>query len=314
MYHRCLRPALVSFLVLLGGALARDADAHGFSWVAQAGGPADDGAWAVAVDSHGNSYVTGSFPGVATFGPGEPHETTLTAFGPQDIFVAKYTRTGALAWVTQAGSLDQPVFGSASSYGIAVDNHGEVVVTGQFSRSATFGRNEPGESLLIGLGNFDIFVARYNRFGLLQWATRAGGATGGSDAGLSVVLDTAGDAYVTGQFSSIGSFAPATFDSTDDNSQTLFSESTDVFLAKYSRRGVLRWVQRAGGNQFDQGAGIDADQHGNVYVTGSFEGAATFGVGSFEQTVSAGASRDVFLAKYTPTGVLRWVKHSVGSG
>ena len=57
----------------------------------------------------------------------------------------------------------------------------------------------------------------------------------------------------------------------------------------------------------DFGAGIGLDASGNSYVTGQFEGSATFGAGEANETTlrSAGGS-DIFVAKYgagSPTSV-----------
>ena len=68
----------------------------------------------IAVDSAGNSYVTGNFAGNATFGPGEGNETTLDSGGLfQDIFVAKYNSNGTLAWAKKAGGTSANDFGRA---------------------------------------------------------------------------------------------------------------------------------------------------------------------------------------------------------
>jgi hypothetical protein len=85
----------------------------------------DDAASAssVAVDPRGHSSVTGSFDGRAIFGAGEPNETTLTAVGGTDIFVAKYAPDGRLLWAGSATA-------SSGGTGIAVDPRGNGYVTG----------------------------------------------------------------------------------------------------------------------------------------------------------------------------------------
>src|SRR5438552_16412967 len=69
-----------------------------FRWAARAGGSGDDFSRGIAVDKAGNSYVTGSFHDVATFG-----DYTLTGGSTYDIFAAKYDSTGNLLWANQAG-------------------------------------------------------------------------------------------------------------------------------------------------------------------------------------------------------------------
>ena len=88
-------------------------------WAKRAGGTSGDQGFGIATDSTGNSYVIGSFGGTATFGPGEANETTLTAAGGNDIFVANYDANGALLWAKRAGGT-----GFDRGHGIAKDGAG----------------------------------------------------------------------------------------------------------------------------------------------------------------------------------------------
>lgn len=69
------------------------------------------------------------------------------------------------------------------------------------------------------------------------------------------------------------------------------------------------WSVSAGGKEVDYATGIVNDAQGNVYVTGSFKGTATFGD---KQLTSAGYN-DIFLAKYNPTGKLLWISQAGGT-
>src|SRR5262249_56800606 len=73
-------------------------------WAKRAGGFEHDRGVALAADSGGNSYVTGTFRGRAFFAPGEANETFVDASGlGEEIFVAKYATNGTLQWVIPGG-------------------------------------------------------------------------------------------------------------------------------------------------------------------------------------------------------------------
>jgi hypothetical protein len=147
------RRLFVPSLVLAGGVasgslppIGSAAGAQALLWVTRAGGVETDESTGIATTER-DSYVTGRFRGTATFGEGEPNETTLTSAGGSDIFVAKYDRDGALLWATRAGggSLDFRL-------GIATTERGDSYVTGAFEGTATFGQgaNERPRSPLMG--------------------------------------------------------------------------------------------------------------------------------------------------------------------
>ena len=97
-------------------------------WARNAGGSSSDYCNSIAVDVNGNSYVTGSFQGSATFG-----STTLTSSGGSDIFIAKLDSSGNWLWAKNAGGT-----GADIGNGIAVDADGNSYVTGYFEGSSTF--------------------------------------------------------------------------------------------------------------------------------------------------------------------------------
>jgi Beta-propeller repeat len=121
----------------------------------------------------------------------------------------------------------------------------------------------------------------------------------GSDSSFAVKVDADGNQYVTGSFSLSAVFGDRVLDS---------AGGSDFFLAKFDRSGELRWLLRAGGPGDDVGQDIAVDRAGNIYVTGSFTGSATFpSVHGPAKTVT-GIGQTIFLAKYRPTGTLAWVQ------
>jgi hypothetical protein len=214
-------------------------------------------------------YVTGNYAGTASFGG-----TFRTSAGDYDVFVAKYNKNGVLLWVQSAGGI-----GSDQGNSITVDVAGNVYVTGNYVGSANFGGiNE------ISAGSDDVFVAKYNSIGTIQWVQSEGGI--GNDQGNSIALDAAGNVYVTGFYVGTASFGGI-------SSTSAGGAGVDVFVAKYNSNGTLLWVQSAGGAPSDIGYGIAVDAACNVYVTGFYQGTASFG--GISRT-SAGYY-DVFVAR-----------------
>ena len=276
------------------------AQALDLEWAKRAGGIDIDESNGLAVDSTGNTYVTGYFTGSATFGAGESGETSLTSDGDRDIFVAKYTADGNLVWVKRAG-------GSDTGIKIAVDGSGKAYVVGAFAESAIFGAGEANETTLtcdcFGGG---MFIAKYSTDGDLIWAKPIVSQNSVNVNDLAV--DNSGNAYVTGVM-----FRTATFGFGETNEMMLTSNAhtNNMFIAKYTASGDLVWARKAGDTSGNTEAySLAVDGSGNVYVIGYFV-VATFGLGETNEITLTSDSADVFVAKYTTVGRLAWVKRIV---
>ena len=213
-----------------------------------------------------------------------------------------------LSWVKKAGGTGSDV---ALPQAIAVDGSGNSYVAGSFTGTATFGAGETNQTTLntSSSGTWDIFVAKYGTDGTLAWAKKAGGTSDDYAAGIAV--DGNGKIYVTGLFN-----GPATFGAGETNQTTLNTSigSWDIFVANYGTDGTLTWVKQAGGSGDVLWPTPAVDGNGNIYVTGSFIGTATFFEGASQTTLTSTGQNDMFLAKYTTDGTLTWVKQAGGSG
>jgi hypothetical protein len=244
-------------------------DANGnFQWANKAGSSGEDFARNVAIDGNGNSYITGTFKGIASFG-----STTLTSSGLEDLFIAKYDASGNVLWAKRAGGTNKD-----AANGIDVDASGNSAVSGEFQGTATF-----GSTMLTSTNSLpDIFIARYDPSGNVLWALSAGGSA--NDFGRNIAVDGSGNSYVTGEFEGSASFGNTTLST---------SGGVDIFIAKYDAAGNALWAQRAGGNLEDRAAGIALDGSRNPYISGYFLGEASFGSTSI---TSSGVS-DIYVAK-----------------
>jgi hypothetical protein len=272
-----------------------------FGFGVGAGGHGSDTGRAVTTDAAGYVYVTGSFQGTAVFGSGAT-AVQLRSTGSDDVFVAKYTPTGALVWARSMGGA-----GSDQGLGIAVDAQGNVYTTGSFTGTADF---DPSGGVfgLTSAGGADIFVSKLDAAGNFVWADALGGT--GTDQASAIAVDAAGNVYLTGSFEGTADFDPSagTFNLTS-------AGGSDVFVTRLDGAGNLVWADALGGPAADQANGIAVDAAGNVYTTGSFQGTADFdpsAAGTFNLT-SAGDS-DAFVSKLDASGNFVWADALGGAG
>jgi hypothetical protein len=259
-----------------------------YIWATSGGGDERDFGLGIALDSAGNSYVTGCFRGTSTFGA-----TTLKSVGPRDIFVAKIGPTGKFIWATAAAT----GWGGGAGSGIAVDSKGNSYVVGTFGITATFG------GITLGTKGYakDVFIAKLDPNGKFIGAI----ATGLGNQGMTwedIAVDSSGNVYATGGFAAPFYGTPL----------LTSAGKNDIFVVKYQPSGKLIWAASAGGASGDNGAGIAIDAAGNSYVTGYFTGSAKFGTTTL---ASGGATDDdVFVAKLSSAGKFVWARSAGSTG
>jgi len=153
-------------------------------------------------------------------------------------------------------------------------------------------------NLRVMTGGQTLAIAKQMMISPWQWAVKAGGSS--VDQGYGIAIDSSGNCYVTGYFSNT-----ATFGSTSLTSSGI----RDIFVAKLNASGVWEWAVKAGAASSDMGYGIAVDSSGNCYVTGYFEGTATFG-----STTLTGGYQEIFVAKLNTSGVWQWAVKAGGGG
>ena len=182
-----------------------------FLWAISAGGFNADEVTCVATDAIGNVYITGHF-----YSPFISFESTVlnnAAFPGWDMYIAKYSSTGNLIWVHSATA---NTFDDACT-GIAIDEWGNILVSGWFNGSFTL-----GTTTLQSEGGYDLFIANFDTSGNELWAKSAGGVD--NDFAMTMTCG-AGGIYTGGFFES-----PAcNFDAITINDA---NSGFDMYLAK----------------------------------------------------------------------------------
>jgi uncharacterized protein (TIGR03437 family) len=247
------------------------------------GGNGLDYAYAIAVDSIGNTYVTGG-TGSANFPATAPLQSSLR--GTEDVFVTKINPGGtARLYSTYLGG-----GGPDEGHGIAVDVQGNAYITGS-AGSLDF----PTKGAIQGTqgGSGDAFVAKLNATGqALVYSTYLGGI--GTDSGSAIAIDSAGNAYI------VGSTFSANFP-TKNPFQAAKGAQEDAFVAKINPAGTaLVYSTYLGGNAVDEGNGIAVDAAGSVYVTG-YTASTDFPLQSALRSSNVN-SVDAFVTKINPAG------------
>jgi gliding motility-associated-like protein len=262
-------------------------------WLQEAGSNGQDEGYDISIDASGNTYVTGYFTGTAQFGN---QSIFLTSSGTTDIFLAKINSQGEYLWAVKAG-------GTGTDRGLSVktDAAGNSYLTGYYQGAAVF-----GSSTITSVGSSqDIFLAKYNTSGVLQWVKSAGGSSG--DIGNAVNIDNSGSVYITGQFTGTAFFGTNTLISmTDPGTGT---PSPDVFVAKYNAaNGNEIWAEKGSAKYSDRGMDIACDLAGNVFVVGQFSDTITF-----DFTHNNNMYNACFLIKYNSNGDEQWFRYMGGS-
>ncbi|MGB3760181.1 MAG: SBBP repeat-containing protein [Rivularia sp. (in: cyanobacteria)] len=173
---------------------------------------------------------------------------------------------------------------ASNGYGyeyLAVDDAGNTYVTGDFTDTAKVGTKS-----LTSKGGLDVFVAKFDKDGNVQWAEGFGGTS--SDSVEDITVDDEGNTYITGT--------------------TQGSEGGDVFVAKFNKDGSSAWREDFVNNNNIEASGIEVDAEGNTYFTGEFEGQVTFNTTPNSTTFDGGQFNDVFVAKLNSEGNLLWAK------
>jgi hypothetical protein len=220
------------------------------------GGSGDEHAAAIAVDSSGNTVLTGStlssnFPVADAWQP--------VTGGNQDAFVTKYNSAGtAIVFSTYLGGAGGTPGLPETGAGVTVDSTGAVYVAG--TTSSTNFPVSKGAFQTVTSGLINAFAVKLTASGSLVYGTYLGGGSVTYAGGIAV--DSAGNAHVTG-------YTGSTDFPVVNAVQGALAGGYDLFVTKLNPTGsALLYSTFWGGSLSDSAAGIAVDRYGTVLVAG----------------------------------------------
>jgi hypothetical protein len=183
---------------------------------------------------------------------------------------------------------------------IAIDSSGNLYATG--NTASTNFPTTTGAYRTTKVGAIDAFILKLNATGnQILYSTFVGSS--GDDFGNSIAIDSAGNAYITGETRSNGF-------PTMNPRQSNYGGSNDCFITKLNATGNgLVYSTYHGGSALDLCNGIALDSSGNAYVTG-WTGSTNFPVANAYQSTltpdapggAGSAAIDAFVSKLGAAG------------
>jgi hypothetical protein len=243
----------------------------------------------IAVDNSGNYYITGHFNGQIRMTEADAFVTSL---GGNDGFIAKFNSAGVLLWKVFLAGPDDTI-----AKNLKIDASGNIYTIGSFSGQVTIYSANGSTQLINAGGSSQTYVLKFNTNGILTW-NQVFTNTETQD----LALDTSGNVHIVGYFSGTLVWGSTTLSS---------SGSWDIYAVKLnSSNGLVTWAFAEGGTGADYGNGIVVDGNSNVYLTGAYDGTASFGASPTLQSITSRGQSDIFISKYSSSGTLEWVRTS----
>lgn len=254
-----------------------------YAWHKTYGNNEEQSANGVAIDATGRIALIGTFRGAFNMGGG-----TLDAVGFQfpDLYVAVLDKAGVHV-ASKSFGIGDPY----SDFGndVAFDKSGNVIVTGQYQSSISFGTTTL--SAAGGLGDYDMFVAKLavNGATFTELFAKSYGDTKLSE-GLAIAVHTDDSIAVGGWTDGTVDFGNGALSGTADTEQAL--------IAKLDGNGTALYAKVLKGGE-SRTRSVAFTPAGDVVLTGTFRSEIDLGAGAVKAT---GAANDIFIGRYDAMG------------
>jgi len=270
-------------------------------WARRAGGSGKDFGRALTLDGAGGVYLTGTSDSQPfTIG------TNVINYIDKGMFVARYDANGNVLWVRRSTSAS--IFSQAvmTINGTARDAANNLIIAGSFRNSPVISDLTTSITLTnktpapLASAYDDMFLAKYDLNGNLQWAINPGSTN--SEVASAVAVDSTGAIYVAGGYQEV----------TTLGTQTYTNLVEGILLAKFSSAGTLLWDSNlSDATNSNPGKSFSIVVDAADRVTMSFQGdnsSKPFAYRGTNYSLSFGNIN--LLAQFDTGGNLIWLKQS----
>lgn len=244
------------------------------SWQVLLGGNGDDAATSITPTSEGGCIVTG-YTDSPVF---NDTRSTLARNGGTDVFIVELGTNGKPKWKCIMGG---------SGY-----DKGSTVTRTSDSGSVVAGFTNSTNSGDIGSnhGDYDIWVAKMNSDGGINWKKLLGGSKAEVTAYDNVIQQTSDGGYVlVGQTAS------------KDGDVGTNHGSSDVWVVRLDEDGDIKWNRSFGGTGYDRGNAIRQTPDGDFILIGDTTSSSSGDVADTNH-----GNWDAWVVKLDPDGNLLW--------
>lgn len=190
---------------------------------------------------------------------------------------------------------------------MVLDKSGNIYVAGIFNATVDFDPSVNNYYLTATGITDDAFLCKLDSGGNFIWAKRMGGSDYTDIVALAI--DSAANIYMTGNFAGTTDFNGDSVLAV--NLTSTGSNYDDFFACRYDSAGNFKWVKKTGvatGSEIVDDIAID--NHGNIYIAGTFYDTVDFdpGTGVANLTATFSFDHEMFILKWDSLGNYIWAK------
>lgn len=222
-----------------------------FNWAKQLNCSGHDNPTSISTDNN-SILIAGRFYNDLVIENDTLYNSSLSK---SDGFLIKLNDTGNLIWIKKIGGADNDVIED-----IVIDSLSNTYVTGTFGNADL----QLDSITLINRPGGEVFIAKYNPNGVIEWAKSAGAQSLGCYS-YTIDVDQNNNPVIGGYFLGY---------SMEVENYVLSNAGgylIDPFLIKYHHNGSLEWANSYGTTAGETFYNLRIDKESNIYASGSFD-------------------------------------------